>query len=285
MARRRINKRIKPTPTPTFTDDLVDVQFAFDGMRESNEQIKDVYCAAEFPDQFRIPKSEWKDRAAENDKHKSWAENYSGRFTNQNPSHECVCHASQQVFMACFNRQYGSLKDDIWFSPLALYTRITGGRQWGGSNVLSALQEMMEVGMIPDDDGPKGLDSQKKRFAHTVHTTSGSVCDEGWIRPQDLPDGWKATAKCFRVLEAYKITDREAHASSLLHGWGICNGRSGHSIPHLRLVWRDGVVYSKYKDSYDVYRYDSERMWGGGYCIRSVTMPEDIKLPCPMLGE
>lgn len=263
---------------------LVDVEFEFDGLSSDIKEDDLVYAGAKrLPSEFYVDRSEWDDRIREHEKHKSSADFFSGRFTHQANSHECVCHAAQQAFMTAYNRQLGGLEHDVWFSPLALYTRITGGRRWGGSSVIDSMYEMVERGMIPDHDGPAGNLSQVDKFKHTLHQTSGRTEDwwptTGWVNPSKLPDGWEETAKHFRALEVYTVPNEEAHASCLLQGLCVVNGRNGHSIPHMNLVKDDGRYYSRYKDSYNEFRYDSERLWGGGYVIRSTTMPHDPSNP------
>ena len=260
---------------------LIDVEFKFDGLKDDATEDQLLQAGAKrFPESLLIDRSEWDDRIEELDKQKQWAEDYSGRHSNQSNSHECVSHASVNNAQIAWNRQYNGMDHDVWFSPLALYTRVTGGSRWGGSNVLSTMREMMANGLIPDHDGPAGKNSQQKLFDHTLHETSGRTEDwwptSGWVRPSELPDGWKETAKHFRPLEVYTIPhgSREAHASALLRGWCCTNGRSGHSIAHVKLAKEGGRYLSRYKDSYGPgsFRYDSERMWGGGFVIRSMTM-------------
>lgn len=294
MARRRkTTRRVVRRPRPPSNldypapDDQIDVQFEFDGAKGDYDDMDEweFAGASRFPDKFRIPRSEWDDRIREHEKHKSSADFYSDHFTHQGRSHECVCHAASQVFLCTYNRQVGT-KWAVWMSPLSLYTRLTGGRQWGGSNVHHSLRVMMSEGFLPEHDGPAWLGGdggQAKRFKHTLHQSSGRTEShwptKGWIRPGSFPDGWKDTARHFRMIEAYTIPDREAHASALLHGWALSNGRNGHSIPHMVLVKRDGRYLSKYRDSYDVWRYDSERLWGGGFCGRVCTFPDDVSKP------
>ena len=267
---------------------LIDVEFEFDGSQGNYDDEQNWYSAgaSEFPAKYLIDRSEWSDRIREMEKHKAFAEHFSDRFTHQGKSHECVCHAAQQLFMAAYNRQLGGTKHSVYFSPLSLYTRITDGTRWGGSNVQRSLRVLMSEGILPEHDGPAGKNSQYKRFRHTLHQTSGRDMPHwptnGWVKPNRLPDGWEETAKHFRVIEAFTIPERKAHASALLHGWAVCNGRNGHSIPHMALK-KDGRKYlSKYKDSYNLYRYDSEKLWGGGYCIRAVTLPDDPNRPTEM---
>ena len=47
----------------------------------------------DFPDSLWIEPKDWKDAARDNDKYKLWGEDVKNRFTNQNPTHECTCHA------------------------------------------------------------------------------------------------------------------------------------------------------------------------------------------------
>jgi hypothetical protein len=267
---------------------LIDVAFQPDGMNATGFNEADM-CAAGavvFPDHLRVPRSEWDDRINEQDKHKSSALDFSARWTHQGNSHECVSHASIQCFEIAYNRQLGGIAHAFYGSPVALYTRITGGRQWGGSNVNDALREMMARGVIPEHDGPEwlgGKGGQAKRFKHTVHQTSGRSEEhwptKGWITPSGLPQGWEATAKHFRVLEAYWIPDREAHFSAMFHEWAIVNGRSGHSICHVKPVKSNGKYLSKYRDSYNRDLFDSEGMTGNGYCVAVVTGPDDPAKP------
>lgn len=268
---------------------LIDVQFQPDGMIEespaSMERALKGAGAKDFPDKLLIDRSEWDDRIREMEEQKAFAEHFSPRFTHQGNSHECVCHASTQAFECAYNRQLGN-KNPVRFSPLSLYTRITGGRQWGGSMVSDALYELIENGHIPEYDGEEWMGGhlgQKERFRASLHLTSGRSESwwptSGWVKPRDLPSGWEQTARHFRVLEAFWIPDRAAHFSALLRGMVVVNGRDGHSIPHMAVVKDGGSYLSKYKDSYDVFRYDSERKTGGGYAIRAVTMPDDPNKP------
>lgn len=267
---------------------IIDVAFQPDGMNADGYSEFDL-CAAgavNFPDSLVIPRSEWDHWISENDKHKSSGFDYSARWTHQGNSHECVSHASIQSFEIAYNRQFAGLKYAFYGSPVALYTRITGGRQWGGSNVNDALREMMARGVIPEHDGPDwlgGKGGQAKRFKATVQQTAGRTEEhwptKGWITERQFPQGWEQTSRHFRVLEAFYIGSREQHFSALLHGYGIVNGRSGHSICHCKCVKSNGKYLSMYRDSYNRDLYDSEGMTGGGYAIAVVTSPDDPTKP------
>ena len=89
---------------------LIDVEFEFDGLSADIKEEDLLYAGAKrLPSEFYIDRSEWDDRIREHEKHKSSADFFSGRFTNQANSHECVCHAAQQAFMTAYNRQLGGL--------------------------------------------------------------------------------------------------------------------------------------------------------------------------------
>lgn len=275
-----LNEQVAPS--------TVDVVHQWDGMNPDGYADDELYSAGvqPFPESQRVPRNVWDDMIAEQDKYKSSALDYSARFTHQGASHECVAHASTQAFEMAWNAQFASLKYAFYGAPLATYTRITGGRQWGGSNVMDAIREMMARGVIPEHDGPEwlgGKGGQVKHFKATVHQTSGRSEEhwptKGWIRESQFADGWEQTARHFRVLTAFTIPDREAHASALLRKWPIVNGRQGHSIPHGKLVKSSGRYLSKYRDSYNRDLYDSENLWGGGYCIAVVTAPDNPLKP------
>jgi hypothetical protein len=251
---------------------------------DSEEAMRGV-GVKEFPQELYVPRKDWDDWIRENDKHECWPENYSSRFTNQNPTHECVYHCRTQCFETTYNQIVG-MEHCVWTSPLAGYFHDKGPRgQWGGANVNESLNHAMSVGLLPECDGPEwlgGNNGQAKRFKHTMIQTSGTGKphweSHGW--PKALPEGWEQTGRHFRVLEAFWIPNTDAHVSAILRRRAVGNGRSGHSIPHVRIV-KDpsGNYLSRYKDSYDVFRHDSLRMTGGGYCINLVTTPDDPLKP------
>lgn len=267
---------------------LIDVPFVFDGMKDQGYSESEL-CAAgaiQFPDSLLIPRGDWDDWISENDKYKASGIDFSARWTHQGGSHECVCHAATQSFEIAYNRQFADLEHAVYFSPVALYTRITGGRQSGGSNVNDSLRELMARGAIPEHDGPEwlgGKGGQAKRFKVTLHQTAGRTEEhwptKGWIRESEFPAGWEQTARHFRVTEAYYIGSGEQHFSALLRGLAVVNGRSGHSICHCKVTKSGSKYLSKYRDSYNRDLFDSEGMTGGGYAISVVTMPHDPTKP------
>src|SRR5574343_811916 len=139
---------------------LVDVVLPFESgypeamaALDTNEAVYRAFgeTGREFPSALLVPKSEWKDRAAENDKLGLWAWNYCDRFTNQGSggggvsTHECTCHCLEGVALACWNRQrrvnFGGPKvgernplsektGSVWFSVNSIYAEANPG-QWG----------------------------------------------------------------------------------------------------------------------------------------------------------
>ena len=262
---------------------FIDQDFEADGCLDwpSESEYKGV-GAVDFPDSLLIDRVDWPDWIRENEKNRASSDHFSPRITSQGSSHLCVSFASVVAFQCVYNKQLGGKQHSVWLSPLSLYTRATGGRERGGSNVLRTLEEM-KTGILPDHDGPQGHNTQRRKFEHTLHETSGRSEDwwptRGFVTPSELPTGWESTAKHFRVLEYYRIdgSDIRQHISAVLRGWVCVNGRAGHSVPHTRICFKNGRILSQFQDSYRRNGWDSERMLrgAGGYVIRSVTLPED----------
>jgi len=240
--------------------------------------------AREFPDHLLIDPSDWKDAARQNDTHKTWAEDYRNRFTNQAPTHECTCHALAQNFEIAWNRQRAGKGSPIWVSPLSVYSE-ANTRQWGGSSMQRTVGICIARGFLPEHRGPNGVTEQKDKFPHTLHCTSGNDNEAGgpWVPVSRFPSGWQATSKHLKADEVINPRSYEQVISLLLNGIAVSVGRSGHAIPYVKVVWRNGQLAAMYADSYNVHRYDSVRMIksgvGGSYAIWSTTIPDDWMKP------
>ena len=240
--------------------------------------------AREFPDHLFVDPSDWKDVARENDEYKTWPEDYRNRFTNQAPTHECTCHALAQNVEIAWNRQRAGKGSPVWFSPLSVYSE-ANTRQWGGSTMQRTVGILIDRGILPEHRGPGGTTDQKDKFEHTLHCTSGNDSAAGgpWVSLNRFPSGWQKTAKHFRALEVINPRSYEQVISLLLHGIAVSVGRSGHAIPYVQVVWREGTLHAKYADSYNAHRYDSVRMIksgvGGAYGISTTTIPDDWEKP------
>ena len=253
------------------------------------EDTSENYAAAgyaDFPDKYWIEPGDWEDAARQCDKYKTWPDDYSNRFTNQSPTHECTCHSLLQCCEIAWNRQRGSKEDAVWFSAIGVYAE-ANPRIRGGASMRGVLNIAMRRGMVPEHDGPDGPGTQKVKFKWTVPGTAGrgnaTQSSGSWVPMRDYPDDYENTSKHFKPLEVINVRTWEQHFCLLLHGIAIHNGRSGHSIPHVKAVKRDGVWYSQYKDSYDVYRYDSIRAVksgaGSAFGIVTMTRPDDWNRP------
>lgn len=254
------------------------------------------------PQSWYVRPQDVRERAAENDRLGIWAENRWDRFTNQSPTHECIFHALVAVMEACRAKQLSSsfpaLEVDkrlpaserfniVWLSVVSGYAEANPG-QWGGSSLRDAISIAVERGLLPDVIQPR-----EYGFKHTMWGTAGKGTlnqstgpwpgwsggtfkqhPKGWAN-----ENWRETARWFRAVEAVTCSSEEEYDSVLINGgaWGIA--RNGHSVPVGRIVFDDGRKLYRYKDSYNVYRYDSRPYMSGAYSILSMTAPDDWTKP------
>ena len=236
-------------------------------------------AAREFPSHLWIEPREWPAVAAENDRLRTWPENYRGRFTNQKPSHECTAHALVQVAETRWNKQRAGLFSMVFLSPLSVYGE-ANQRQWGGANGRTVLGIAVRRGILPDKIQPRDYG-----FAHSLHGTTGqgnaTQSSGPLVRLSQFPDGWQETAKHFKPLEIIFPTSWEQIVCLVLHGYAVGAGRNGHMIPYMQ--WLHSRSLMAYADSYDVIRYDSisniKRAVGSSYAIASFTIPDDWQKP------
>ena len=249
--------------------------------RDTNDALAMMAGSREFPEHLRIDEKDWKDCASDNDKYGTWPVNYSSRYTNQSPTHECTCHSLIQNFEIAWNRQQASKNNPVWMSPLSVYAE-ANPRIRGGSYVMKVLEIAIARGILPENNGPKGNGTQKDKFEHTLYQTAGNNGGK-WVAVSNFPSGWRDTAKHFRPLEIFNITTWREHVMAILQGYCVSNGRAGHAIPHVKIEWKGGKLHSMYRDSYDVDRYDSvnyiKKGVGGAFCIATTTIPDDWNNP------
>lgn len=246
-------------------------------------------AARDFPAELWIEPRHWAEKAADNDAYGTWAKNHLDRFTNQNPTHECTCHALRALFEACWNKHRGILypgpkKDhryeesarlgSVWVSPLSIYAE-ANPRQWGGASIRGVLEIAVKRGFLPEKIQPADYG-----FEHTLQGTTGkggvNQSRGNWVSVRNFPSGWKETAKGFRPLEVCFPDTWEQAVCLVLHGYGYEVGRNGHAVPWDKWYHRDSIM--GYSDSYDVERYDSLRTvksaYRGGFSILSTTVPD-----------
>jgi hypothetical protein len=252
-------------------------------------------AARDFPDGLWIDAKDREDKARENDKNKTWGINYLDRFTNQDPSHECTCHALRASAEAARNRARGlifsggpvkgkryeeSARGSVFLSPLSVYP-IANPRRYGGAGCIQVLDISCRNGFIPDKIQPA-----EYGFKHTLQGTTGrggiNQSSGAWITERQFPDGWKETAKHFKPLEIIVTTDWEQALCMLLHGIVLGYGRKGHAVPPS--FWNVASNVYGYTDSYDLVRYDSASTFrsavrSGVYGIVTMTTPDDWMKP------
>lgn len=251
-------------------DNLIDVDFGFDGWIESDE---DATYGEPFPDKLLIPRSEWRDRIEERKRAGHELKHFFPKPFNQNPESSCVYNAGCGCLMTVRNFNLG-LEHEVRLSPMAGYCRVAKHRH-SGSTMWGCLEVLKEDGVLPSDK------NEKYQFDHVLHENTP------FILPRSLPSGWQETAKLFRVTEWLRIDSREQFGSALLQDMPICYGRSGHSIKGEDMVYENGKFLCRYCDSYGLGRgtdgrlFDSEKMWatGGAWACRTVTLPDDPNAP------
>lgn len=259
--------------------------------------LKDVCGSAsrDFPKSLWIEPKDWEDKARDNDKYKTWPYHYVDRFTNQNPTHECTCHALRTVAEACRNRhrqvsypdgpkkgerykesgEFGS----VWVSPLSIYAE-ANPRQWGGANCRQVLEIACRRGFLPEKIQPR-----EYGFKHTLIGTTGeggiNQSHGDWVPLSRFPEGWQETAKWFMPKEVILTDDWQQVVCLVLHGYAVEVGRNGHAIPYA--MWHPSEQKMAYVDSYNVIRYDSlgtlKGASNGAFAIASMTAPDDWLKP------
>lgn len=246
-----------------------------------------------FPKSFEIDPKDWADKARDNDKHKTWAVNFIDRFTNQSPTHECTVHSLMRCIEACWNRQRGMIYDgprknhrypesalfgSVWFSVLSVYAE-ANPRQWGGANVRQVCEIAARRGVLPEKMQPR-----EYNFKHTLVGTAGkgnsNQSSGPWVPLSKFPAGWQETAANFKPLEIIFPRSYEEAVCCVLNGLFVGVGRNGHAVPWGRYLPGQGM---EYPDSYDLFRYDSERTvksaWSGSFAIATMSQPDDWQKP------
>ena len=244
----------------------------YGGLIESQEF--DRY-GREFPRDLLLDKSTWPDRIRKREKAKHQMKNYSPYVVNQSPTSTCVYCSASSCLMARYNVQVG-LKYAVILAPMSGYCFATR-RASSGSTMWGAMEWTTETGLLPAN-----VNGQDRYFKHVLQEC------KPFIQREDMPSGFRETAKHFKVLEWYAISSREEFGSAILQDMPVCYGRSGHSIMGEDLVIDSrGNVVLRYKDSYGTGRgddgrlYDSQNKWstGGAWACASVTRPSDPRFP------
>lgn len=263
---------------------------------DTPDALKDACgdAARDFPRELEVDPGLWKDFARDNDKYHTWPWHYVDRFTNQNPTHECTCHALRTLAEAARNKQRSiifpdgpkrdfrydqSAKGSVWLSPLSIYSE-ANPRVRGGAGCQQVLNIACRRGFLPEKIQPASYG-----FRHDLVGTTGTggknQSKGPWVALGDFPSGWQETAAYFKPQEVIICTGWEQVVSLILHGYCVEVGRSGHAIPYA--FWNVESEAMGYVDSYDVIRWDSKRTVmgcsNGAFAIKTMPVPASWMQP------
>lgn len=169
--------------------------------------------------------------------------------------HNCTSNAGTQGWEVLHNEAFGK---EAWIelSPISLYKRV-GRSPSSGSTVSDNVREMRDIGALPTNAEKTKLETMGLNPAHTMPET-------GFSTP--FPQGWKETAKYFRIQEYFDVESIEGFFSALLSGFAVHYGRAGHSILGVSAVFNQSKngFYICYANSWapswgeNGFGYDSE---------------------------
>ena len=257
----------------------------------------DATFGATWPSSLRVfDRSEWADVKREQEVNLGTVHVgrlYLDPWNDQSPESSCVYNSAESTWRYCWTRQLGK-RFVMKCSPMSGYGCVTR-RRHSGSTMWGAMERLTEVGLLPESSSAMseapGLslchDRAKQLCRHHFHQNTPFATKDAF------PDGWRVTAKHFRVLEWVRLDTREQFASARLHRMPICYGRSGHAICGCDLVQDERRRWlCEYLDSYDRDRgdhgrlYDTERHWstGGAWAAASVVLPDDPTAPAGSNG-
>lgn len=154
---------------------------------------------------------------------------------NQKQEGSCVGNASTQGLQVLEAWTYGRSNVTL-LSAIATYKQI-GSSPGSGANVADALQALQRTGTLP-------LDTPENRAKFGAHVMPAT----GFYTK--FPDGWKETAKKFRIAEATVIRSMEGLRTALLSGIPVVVGRESHSILYLGIIIKNGKLYFLYVNSW-----------------------------------
>lgn len=191
------------------------------------------------------PRSEWKDIIKRKDDLGTWPCRIIRFLHDQNGEPSCVYNAAALAMQLAWNFQFGP-------SYGAKFSAISGYRHNGtphsGSTVGGAARWLESVGLqpsqIPDNEW-------LREHGARLHPDNGYRTDQA--------DGWKHTARMFRIDEWFRVTSVEGWFSAMADGWACVGGRDGHCICHVELAMEGNDLLSIYAQS-----------WGEGW---GFTMP------------
>lgn len=271
---------------------FVDVDFDIDankikGFRGLIIDPAEKSDAPQFRAEWIVPRAEWKDRIEQAEREKTALPFFRKARNNQSPESSCVHNAGEVVRDSMRNKQLGE-KWMVKCSPMSSYCRVTT-RRGSGSTMWGALQ-ILKAGIRGNGQLPEKNPRNLAMFGdYCVHQNTPFISNNG---RNYFKSDWESIAQWFTVVEWYAISSYEEFISALIRGWGVCYGRSGHSIAGMQAVWYKNQAICKYLDSYghgrgeDGYLFDSPNKMstGGAWCCREVTLPPNLARPWEPCG-
>lgn len=219
----------------------VDVITMPDGSVARGCKIDDVKVGARFPvyeEAMPIhPRSDWGDLIKDNvslERLIQWTHDQSQEGT-------CASNATAAVLETASQITVGQ-RATMMMSPISIYRWIASGPNTG-SNIGDNLVQLQKTGMLPVDT-PENRAKLKAMGLDENHVLKHT----GYY--QKFPTGWEDTAAFFRGVEAYEITSFDGIISALLDDFPVVYGRSGHAIIGVTPVYKNGVWYVKYGNSW-----------------------------------
>jgi hypothetical protein len=180
---------------------------------------------------------------------------------NQNPEGTCASNAACAVWETASQITVGPLAT-MMMSPISIYRWIASGPNTG-SVIGDNLTQLQKTGCLPVDT-PENRAKLTKMGLNPNHVLKHT----GYY--QKFPEGWEDTAAYFQGVEAYEIRSFDGIISALIDDFPVVYGRSGHAITGVTPVFKNGVWYVKYANSWgqwgevgenkiQMFGYDSER--------------------------
>lgn len=229
----------------TITDAVLNVDFGFEAQtvgRMRGRIDEDLDMMRGFPlygdNHIVYPRNELVERIEQQDINKAWNSFYIVEGHDQNGDVSCVYNMLAAIIEGSWNRSFG-IENYLTLSPMSGY-RWNGTRN-SGSNIFGSANWGEGTGLLPLRSERNLSLAQRGLFKHThPHNGYGTT----------FQNGWKETAKSFRLQEWYRIRSVEEWYSAAINGFGLGGGRSGHAIYHCLLSIDNGNLYSGYLNSW-----------------------------------
>ena len=219
---------------------FVDVETNSDGSPLTGCNERDDVCGDYLPvfeeSITPIPRSQWQQYLGDES-----LEMLQKKVKNQGREGSCASNATVGGCESPWNLCCG-MNAWIEFSPMSVYRWVARG-PGSGSTIGSNLRQIRDVGCLPVDN------SKNRQILSDMGLPSNHVHPStGWNAP--FASGWKDTAQHFRSGEAYDIRSFDGMITAVIRKFVVIYGRAGHAIFGVRPVYRNGVWYIKYQNSW-----------------------------------